>query len=170
MPIESEEFRVALGKFATGICLITRPKKENDTAPTGIVVNSFTSVSLDPPRVLWCLDKNSNRFEPFMECDSFGVNILAADQRDLSDGFTGGTLSDFDEIKTESWATGAALLPASMVNMECAVVDRVECGDHFIIVGEVSRIRINDSASPLVYHMGQYRRLDEKAKDPPSTQ
>lgn len=163
MPIESKEFRAALGKFTTGICLISRPKKENDTAPTVIVVNSFSSVSLDPPRVLWCLDKNSNRFEAFMESDSFGVNILAADQQDLSEGFAGGTLSDFDDIESERWDTGAALLPTSMVNMECAVVDRVECGDHFIIVGEVLRIRINESDAPLVHHAGGYRQLHDKA-------
>ena len=163
MPIESDEFRDALGKFTTGICLITRRQKEDDTAPTGIVVNSFTSVSLNPPRVLWCLDKNSNRFEAFMESDSFGVNILAADQQDLSDSFAEGTRSDFDDIESESWDTGSALLPASMVNMECAVVERVECGDHFIIVGEVSRIRINDSDAPLVYHAGACRPLHDKA-------
>ncbi len=162
MSIESEEFRAALGKFTTGVCLISRPKKENDTAPTGIIVNSFCSVSLDPPRVLWCLDKNSNRFEPFMESDSFGVNILAADQQDFSDGFAEGTASDFDDIESESWDTGAALFPASMVNMECAVVDRVECGDHFIIVGEVSRIRINESDAPLLYHAGGYGQLRDK--------
>lgn len=163
MPIESKEFRDALGKFATGICLISRPKKDNDTAPTGIIVNSFASVSLDPPRVLWCLDKNSNRFKPFMDSDSFGVNILAANQQELLDGFTGGTASDLIGIETESWETGVALLPASMANMECTVVDRVECGDHFIIIGEVTRMRINKSGAPLVYFAGGCWRLADKA-------
>lgn len=161
MAIDSKDFRAALGKFTTGVCLITRPKKDNDTEPTGIIVNSFTSASLNPPRVLWCLDKNSNRFEPFMDCDAFGVNILAADQQDLSNEFVMCTASNFDEIEIETWNTGAAILPSSMMNLECTVVDRVECGDHFIIVGEVSQMRINDSADPLVYHASQYRRLHD---------
>lgn len=162
MPIESREFREALGKFATGICLISRPKKEKDTEPTGIIVNSFSSLSLNPPQVLWCLDKNSIRFEPFLETDSFGVNILAADQQDLSDGFAGGTLLDFGGIEFESWDSGAALLPHSLVNMECAVVERIECGDHFIIIGEVLRMRTNDSGAPLLYYASRYRQLRDE--------
>lgn len=159
MSFDSREFRDTLGKFTTGICLISRPVGAHDTEPTGIIVNSFTSVSLDPPLLLWCLDKNSNRFGPFMASDSFGVNILAADQRDLSDGFAGGTVFDFDDVETETWETGAAILPAAMVNLECTVTDRHACGDHVIIVGEVSRLRINDPDDPLVYHASGYRRL-----------
>lgn len=162
MSIDPKKFRAALGKFTTGICLITRPSKADDTAPTGIIVNSFSSVSLEPPRVLWCLDKNSNRFGPFMESGSFGVNILSANQKDLSESFAEGTVTRFDDIESENWDTGAALLPASMVNMECTVVDRIECGDHFIIVGEVSRIRINDPDVPLMYHAGDYKQLHDK--------
>lgn len=159
MPIDSKEFRNALGQFATGICLISRPKKENDAAPTGIIVNSFSSLSLDPPRVLWCLDKSSSRFDPFIDCESFGVNILAEDEQELSDGFACGTILNFDGIDSERWESGAALLPSSCVNLECAVVDRIENGDHFIIIGEVSRMRANGSDGPLLYHAGRYRKL-----------
>ena len=162
MPIDSKEFRNALGQFATGICLISRPRKENDDTPTGIVVNSFSSLSLDPPCVLWCLDKSSSHFDPFIECEAFGVNILAESEQELSDGFANGTIMDFSGIETETWESGAELLPTSLVNLECTVIDRIESGDHFIIIGEVSRMRANGSGAPLLYHAGRYRLLREE--------
>ena len=79
---DSRSFRNALGEFATGVAIVTT--QVGDDAPIGITVNSFSSVSLDPPLVLWCLDKASDRLEVFEKCDGFTINILAAAQQELS--------------------------------------------------------------------------------------
>ena len=142
MTIDSREFRDALGCFATGVTVITANPEAQQ--PFGMTVNSFASVSLDPPLVLWSLQNNSEMFDVWERASTFGVNILRADQQDLSNLYArkGDHLLEADHFV--AGITGVPVLPDSLVSMECEVEARYPGGDH----GE-----------PLLFCAGGYREL-----------
>ena len=150
---EELAYRRGLGAFATGVVLVTT---DGPGGPAGIVVNSFTSVSLAPRLVLWCLGDASDRYEVFAAAEFWAVNVLAADQQDISARFArpGG----FDAAGVAMDRLGACpALPAALARLACRTVDRRVAGDHLMIVGAVEAF---DAAvgDGLTYFRGRYGR------------
>jgi len=164
MAIESEAFKRALGRFATGVTVVTTVDRAG--APQGLTVNSFTSVSLDPPLVLFCLDRAAGCFDVFAEASHFAVNILALDQSALSDRFASLVGDRFNGAAFRVGATGCPVIAGALAAMECEIAQRHDGGDHEILVGRV--LTIDDevrgdgdaAAAPLLYYRGGYARLD----------
>jgi flavin reductase (DIM6/NTAB) family NADH-FMN oxidoreductase RutF len=153
---DAAAFRKTLGRFATGITIVTTIDAAG--APQGITVNSFTSVSLTPPLVLFCIGKSSQSLEPFLACKSFNINILAADQEPLSNRFASKMENRFDGTGWHPGANGAPLLPGTLAALECNKFQTVEAGDHYILIGEVTASGAREG-EPLLYFASKYRQL-----------
>jgi len=146
-------YRRALGSFATGVTVVTA---EDAEGPLGLTVNSFTSVSLEPPLVLWCLDDACDRRHVFHTSPRFAVNVLAAGDREHSLKFSRGAGRLAPE-EVERGQTGAPLLRQALSRFECEVRERIQMGDHQIIVGEV--LAFDDRGGDgLVFFRGRYGR------------
>lgn len=150
---DSQAFRRALGNFATGITVITAVSPEGE--PVGITANSFNSVSLDPPLILWSIDKRSTNLQTFCEASHFAVNILAADQMHLSNQFARPSDDKFAGVSFREGLGGAAVLSDCAAVFECSRHQVVDAGDHFILVGKVEQFEAEGRA-PLCYHQGGY--------------
>ena len=132
---DAREFRHALGAFTTGITIITAVG--SDGARTGITANSFNSVSLDPPLVLWSLAKTSRSAPIFTSAKHWAVHILSAEQETLSDRFAKGAADKFAGVDTELGVGGVPLLTGCTARLQCKTSFQYEGGDHIIFVGEV---------------------------------
>ena len=128
-------FRDALGQFATGVTVVTTVKA--DGAPVGITVNSFTSLSLTPPLVLWNLSRNSANWEAFQDAEHFAINVLAADQEPLALAFAIPGGDPFAGLQVEKGEGGVPLLPGTLAQFECELRHRYPGGDHEMLIGEV---------------------------------
>lgn len=156
---DSINFRNALGSFATGVTIVTtRDAQGNDI---GLTANSFNSVSLSPPMVLWSLAKSSKALEAFMEGDSFAVHILSASQQDLSSRFAKSGTDKFAGLELRRGHDGTPLLDGCTACFECKTTFRYEGGDHVIFVGEVQSFA-NNALPPLVFHSGAYKLVMDK--------
>ncbi len=143
----------AFGRFATGVTVVSCLDAER--RPVAITVNSFASVSLDPPLVLWCIEERASTFETFLAADAYAVSILKSDGVALSNRFAAhGPPSPAPE-ETEIWESGAPLLKDRLAGFDCRVVDRLRSGDHVILVGEVLRFDAR-AGKPLLYFASQY--------------
>lgn len=156
MPVTKDEFRAALGRFASGVTVITTIGENNK--PAGITVSAFASVSLEPPLVLACVDKRASLHDCLTEGQHFAVNILAEDQEHLSRLFASRDQDRFGQAAYRPGITGAPLLDGAVAALECRVVHAYPGGDHTIIVGEVESTSLADH-KPLAYHRGGYTRL-----------
>jgi flavin reductase (DIM6/NTAB) family NADH-FMN oxidoreductase RutF len=155
---DARAFRNALGCFATGITVISTLGP--DGAPIGVTMNSFSSVSLDPPLVQFCLARSSTAFHDIVAAPTFVVNILSEEQVDLSVRFSQrGLLNRWAGLEVEHWDTGVPVLPGCLANLECDHEAVFEGGDHVIILGRVRRIASREGR-PLLYYQGAYARLD----------
>jgi flavin reductase (DIM6/NTAB) family NADH-FMN oxidoreductase RutF len=150
------DYRYALGSFATGITVVTCALA--DGRRTGLTVNSFTSVSLEPPLVSWCLDVNALSFELFDTSSHFAVNVLTVAQRPLVQHFASRLEDKFAEIVARPGLGGAPLLDGCVARFECRRVGRFEAGDHVIYLGEVERY-VRFEGEPLVLVQGRYGHL-----------
>jgi flavin reductase (DIM6/NTAB) family NADH-FMN oxidoreductase RutF len=155
-PVTSEEFRRACGRFATGVAIAS--VLDANGAPHGLTVNSFTSVSLDPPLILICLGHAVTCIDAFRSSRHFGINVLAEGQRELSDRFARKGEDRFDGLEWYRGESGVPLLPAVLGAIECRVHQRFTSGDHDILVGEMIRVHITEG-EPLLYFASRYRRL-----------
>jgi len=157
---DTRAFRTALGSFATGVTIITARAANGELA--GLTVNSFASVSLDPPLVLWSLSLYSPALAVFQHCSHYTINILAADQAGLSDHFarpsTKESGSKFSALDFDTGCGGAPLLPGCCARLECRNETRHPGGDHLIFVGLVEKYS-RQERPPLVFQGGQYRVL-----------
>jgi 4-hydroxyphenylacetate 3-hydroxylase, reductase component len=157
--IDSDDFRRALGCFATGVSVVT--SVDGDGVPMGMTVNSFNSVSLDPPLVLWSIAKDSTQFKKFMSATYFAVNILAEHQEDLSSRFAQRGIDRFAGLECQTGVGGVPRLPDYAACFECESEFRYEGGDHAIIVGRV--LAFDDHATdPLIFYRGHYNVRREK--------
>jgi flavin reductase (DIM6/NTAB) family NADH-FMN oxidoreductase RutF len=154
--IEKQQFRRICGKFASGITVAT--VLDTAGASHGMTANSFTSVSLTPPLVLVCVDRRARILEHFRSSPHFGINILSAEQRHLSDKFAGSGYDRFQGVDWYAGQTGVPLLPDVLATIECARVNVVTAGDHDIVIGEVLHAHCRDG-EPLVFYSSQYRSL-----------
>lgn len=151
--IDVNELRRALGCFVTGVTVITTIGADGE--PRGFTANSFTSVSLDPPLVLVCIDRRSGSFEVFRNTGAFAVNILQEDQRELSAAFAS---SKSDKFAGKPWTkskTGSPLLPACSAWLDCTMHEQIEAGDHVILIGRVVDFE-HSPRTPLGYYSGSY--------------
>ncbi|GAB1618133.1 p-hydroxyphenylacetate 3-hydroxylase reductase component [Pseudomonas sp. NGC7] len=150
---DSRAFRRALGNFATGVTVVTAAGASG--RKVGVTANSFNSVSLEPALILWSIDKRSTSHEVFEEASHFAVNILAADQIELSNNFARPKDDRFAGIDYQQGAGGAPLLADCSARFQCEKFQQLDGGDHWILVGKV--VAFDDfGRSPLLYHQGAY--------------
>lgn len=152
--MDSSHFRAALGMFATGVTIVTA--RGADGALVGLTANSFNSVSLNPPLVLWSLAQRAGSMPVFARGSHYAINILAAEQKALAERFA---MRDIDRFAGVAWregAGGAPVLEGVAAVFECANRSQYEEGDHIIFVGEVERCEARRGAQPLIFHGGRY--------------
>jgi len=154
--IDPKEFRRTAGRFLTGVTIAT--SRASDGAPHGLTANSFTTVSLTPPLILFCIDNRARLLEHFVDTGYFGINILSEEQQDLSSRFARPNINRFDGVEWYEGRTGAPLFDGSLATMECKLVQSVQAGDHLILVGEVVHMGCRDG-NPLAYFGGCYRQV-----------
>lgn len=152
--LDIAELRQTLGSFATGVTVATTLDSEG--APKGFTANSFTSVSLDPPLVLVCVDKASGCYPAFAVTTHFGVNILCEDQQHLFKTFASKSADKFADMRWMSGITGSPIFPDSTAWLDCQLHDRLEAGDHLIVIGKVLSFGHTPDKRPLGYHRGSY--------------
>ena len=155
--IEKQHFRRICGKFASGITIATVRSPEG--APHGMTANAFTSVSLAPPLVLVCVDHRARILEHFRIGEHFGINILGAAQRHLSERFAGTGYDRFEGVSWRPGHTGVPLLTDVLATLECARINVVTAGDHDIVIGQVLHADCQDG-DPLVFYSSQHRSLE----------
>jgi flavin reductase (DIM6/NTAB) family NADH-FMN oxidoreductase RutF len=148
------EFRSALGMFATGVTIVTI--LGTDGQPTGLTANSFNSVSIEPPLVLWSLSRQAASMEAFRAGTHYAINVLAADQRELAERFADRNADRWRGVETTPGAGNAPLIAGAAATFECFNRSRYEEGDHVIFVGEVERCSRREGASPLLFHGGRF--------------
>lgn len=153
------DFRNALGWFATGITVMTTC--EPDGKFVGITVNSFSSVSLDPPLVSFCLDRNALSRESFLNAKHFAVNILSEHHEPVSAAFarSSSTGDKFVGLAYEVGSTGCPLLTDCLTHLECEREAFHEAGDHLIVIGRVIRLLQRSEGKPLLYFRGRYAKI-----------
>ena len=156
-PNDNRALRNALGRFATGIAVVTAI--DPDGHPIGLTVNSFSAVSLNPPLVLWCLDNGSHNLEAFRRASHHAITILAADQQDLSNRFATWPTDRFAGLPWQPGLGGAPLLPGACASFEVANETAHLAGDHTIFIGRVERFTEAPDRAPLLYFGGGYRHL-----------
>jgi 4-hydroxyphenylacetate 3-hydroxylase, reductase component len=158
MAVDTRTLRFALGCFPTGVTVVTAA---SDQARMGITVNSFASVSLDPPLVLWCVDRRSSRYRTFTTAKNFTISILRTDHQAVSARLAKPgehKLDGLDLVETESGAPGLA---DALAILECAHEAVHDAGDHAIIVGRVLRFSWHKTGEPLVFFRGRYGTVRE---------
>lgn len=147
---ESKAYRTALGTFATGIAIVTA---NIDGRWIGITVNSFSSISLSPPMIMWAPDKSSRRHDLFASAKNFAVHVLSADQRHICDAFVK-SADAFDGLHVELSGEGVPLLKHTLAAFECELDSIIDAGDHSIILGKVDRVH-HKPGEALVFCAGQ---------------
>lgn len=154
-PFDIREFRNALGSFATGVCIITT--RRADGKREGLTCNSFASVSLNPPMVLWSLARTAQSAPTFRDAAFFAVNVLAADQQDLSTHFARPAEDKFAAYEADfvDGIGGVPLLDGVCARFECRNQFQNYGGDHIVFIGGVERFELFDRV-PLAFHRGKY--------------
>lgn len=153
---DSKAFRQCLGKFATGVTVVTC--RDSDGNACGITANSFSSVSLEPPLVLWNIAKVSNSLQAYLDAENFAINVLRDDQQQLSAHFAKTDHTLFQDVAYTLNDDGVPVLPGTLALFECRTHAIHDCGDHYIIVGEVTGFMLRDG-EPLLFFGGGYRKI-----------
>lgn len=158
--IDPRVFRGALSLFATGVTIVTAC--HDQAGLIGITANSFNSVSLDPPLVLFSVANSARSLPAFLEAPSFAVNVLRRDQCDLSSRFARQGEDKWRDVPFEPGRFGAPLLPGTMAAFDCVHYAQYEGGDHLIIVGRVVAMEHDAEGDPLLFYRGRYRLLGDE--------
>ncbi len=156
MKFDSVAFRGALGCFPTGVAVVTAT---SGARPMGITVNSFTSVSLDPPLVLWCIDKGSDRYKTFTEAKGYTISVLGTEHEKVSSRLARQGEHRLDGIELKATELGPPALVDALAVFECAREAVHDGGDHAILVGRVLRVHRHEKGAPLVFFKGRYGAL-----------
>jgi flavin reductase (DIM6/NTAB) family NADH-FMN oxidoreductase RutF len=153
--LDPRDFRGALGCFPTGVCLVTTLGPEGK--PEGLTINSFSSVSLDPPMILWSLARTAASAPVFRDAEYFAVNVLASGDAELSSHFAKPSPDKFSAFSKRflEGIQGIPLLQGAAATFECHSRHRYYGGDHIILIGNVERYTWSE-ASPLLFHRGRY--------------
>ncbi len=155
-PVSSDEFRHACGRFATGVAIAGA--MDPNGVPHGLTVNSFSSVSLNPPLILICLGHAIAAIDVFREARHFSLSVLRASQRAVSERFAAPLDNRFGSLAWRQGKTGAPLLDNTLAQIECVMVRRVSMGDHDIFIGQVTAVSV-ERGEPLIYFASEYREL-----------
>lgn len=155
--IEPRHFRETLGHYPTGVAVVTAITEEH--GPIGMVVGSFTSVSLDPPLAAFMPQRNSGTFELLRRATSFCVNVLSAEQEQLCRRFAAGGPDRFDGVAWAPAPSGAPVLDDVVAWIDCTYESIVEAGDHYIAIGRVCAVDVVKPALPLLFFQGGYGRF-----------
>jgi flavin reductase (DIM6/NTAB) family NADH-FMN oxidoreductase RutF len=158
MDFDTRGFRKALGSFPTGIVVVTAGPPERYR---GITVNSFASLSLDPPLVLWCIARTSRRYETFTMASEFTVSVLGEGQRAASDRIAVAGEGDLGDIALETVTSGPPAIAGCLAVFECTREAIHDGGDHVIIVGRVQNFRHREDGTPLTFFRGRYGKMEE---------
>lgn len=156
MPVSKDEFRSAMSRFASSVTVVTTKTEDNELS--GITVSAFSSVSLDPPLILVCIDKRASFHDVLEKGRYFAVNILAEDQELVSRRFASKEPDRFTGLAYKEGVTGMPLLDGALASIECRVVHSYAGGDHTIVVGEVESAAVAEG-KPLAYFRGGYAQL-----------
>jgi flavin reductase (DIM6/NTAB) family NADH-FMN oxidoreductase RutF len=154
--IPADTFKGALSRFPTGVCVVT--SVAGDGRLCGITISAFTSVSLEPPLILFCLGRKNEALIRDARGDHFAVNVLADDQGDVSESFASQKADKFEGIAHKPGVNGCPLLSDCLLSLECSLFSVYEGGDHLIVVGRVSRIHPR-GGNPLLRYRGRYLSL-----------
>ena len=158
MTIDKDTFRSVLGRFASGITVVTT--RDADGHDVGMTVSAFCSVSLHPPLIQACIDHTASMYDALRQTERFGISILASDQEALARRFAAmDSARRFDGIGYLRGESGVVLLLDALAHLECRLVARHAAGDHTIFVGEVESAMARD-ARPLLYYRGGYAQLE----------
>lgn len=161
--LNARSFRNALGSFATGVTLVTTFDREGH--PIAVTVNSFNSVSLEPPLVLFSLARTAHSFEDYLAAGRFAVNVLAAEQHHLSARYARAGMA---RMKTTAHAIGpfgCPLIEGALASFECRTLSTHEGGDHLIFIGEVQTMVSRENGEPLLFYRGKYGQVREHPID-----
>ncbi|MDT4288273.1 flavin reductase family protein [Methylomonas sp. MO1] len=156
MSVEAKEFKNALKLWASGVTVVTTQGRDNQ--PRGMTATAFSSVSLDPPQILVCLNQATDTGAALLESRRFAVNILNSAQEDVSNQFAGSTNQEqrFASIAWQAGDNGAPILSEALAVLECRVVQQVQAGSHWVIIGEVDSVVCREG-DPLLYYHSAYR-------------
>ena len=158
MTVSADDFKNALQLWASGVTVVkTRSEK---FGVQGMTVSAFSSVSVNPPLILVCINDAADTGDGIAESQCFAVNVLTTEQQDTSNQFAGGT-SQQQRFENADWSagiTGAPLLTNSLMSLDCTVIEKVRAGTHWIIIGEVQAVECR-TGEPLLYYRGAYRQV-----------
>jgi flavin reductase (DIM6/NTAB) family NADH-FMN oxidoreductase RutF len=157
-PVDTSLYRRTCARFATGITVVTTVDELGH--PHGMTVNSFSSVSLEPPLVLVSIDLRNAILGHFISSSWFAINILGEHQEALSRRFSSAAENRFTDVNWHSGLSGAPILDGVLAQLECSVVETFEAGDHTVLIGEVQRATYSEGR-PLVFFNSGYRNLEE---------
>ena len=155
MSIDAAAFRNLLGRFATGVTVVTA--QAEDGTPQGMTVSAFSSLSLDPPLVLMCIDKTATMFGMLTTCERFTVNILSEHQEEIARRFAAAETPKFEGVGY-ALIEGDPVLDDVLAHAQCERVNSIEAGDHTIVIGEVRSASVSEG-TPLLYFRGGYSSL-----------
>ncbi|MGR9053526.1 MAG: flavin reductase family protein [Gammaproteobacteria bacterium] len=159
MSVEVNDFKKAMQLWASGVTVVTTFTEVS--GPQGMTATSFSSVSLEPPQILVCINDKADTGEGIQQCRHFAVNILTSVQESVSNEFAGGASQEqrFANVDWQKGAYGMPVLQDSLCSLECRVLQQVKAGTHWIIVGEVMAIA-GRTGDPLLYYKSAYRTLN----------
>lgn len=157
MTVDQFEFRNALGGFCTGVTVITT--RTADDQLLGVTASSFNSVSLDPPLVLFSLDRRALSLTSYEQSGRFAVNVLAHEQNALCMRFARPLADKWDGIDYTEWETGSPILPDCVSNFDCRTYATHDGGDHVVFLGEVLRMQTRSDLTPMLYYRGEFHQL-----------
>lgn len=157
MSVDQSAFRAVLGRFATGVTVVTAVDKKG--RDVGMTVSAFSSVSLDPPLVMICIGHEASAYNALSKVTCFNVNILSSTQEAIARRFADPEAKRFERLAYERGENGAIVLSDALGCIECNVTDRHEAGDHDIIIGSVEIVKWEDGR-PLLYYRGGYAQLE----------
>lgn len=158
---EESELRSAVSNFATGVTVVTGRDKLG--RPRAITISTFASVSLNPPLILYCLGKSAFSFDVFLKAKAFAVNILSADQQELSDRFAREAEDSFPDLRITELATGSPVLAGCVAVLDCDTEAIHEAGDHLIVIGHVRALNLLREPEPLIYFRSKYGDLKPRS-------
>ncbi len=158
MTVDVDNFKKAMQLWASGVTVVTTHSEKFGTQ--GMTVTAFSSVSINPPQILVCINESADTGSGIKESQYFAVNILSSTQQDVSNQFAGGS-SQQQRFENTSWTagmTGTPILDNSLMSLECKVIKEVHAGTHWIIIGEVQDCVCREG-EPLLYYRGNYQQL-----------
>jgi flavin reductase (DIM6/NTAB) family NADH-FMN oxidoreductase RutF len=156
MTVDPQQLRTVMGYFATGVTVITT--RDKDQKPYGLTANAFTSLSLQPPLALVCIDRTVQCYFCFEESKVFSVNVLAEGQEEISRRFATKGVEKFNGVPCHLGENGVLLLDEAIAHLECRIVNSFEGGDHTIYIGEIIHADVAGER-PLLFFRGKYCRL-----------